>query len=331
MSRDASPRPHLASAMPPPDASLNHVLGTRIPLIQGGMSWVSRHALAAAVSEAGALGVIGSGGMDEAELREEIRALRQVTERPFAVNLPLTNVHPDHGDELLSRCIEVTLDESVPVVVTGAGSPRHYTPMLKEAGARVLHVVPSPQLALKCEQAGVDAVIAESNEGGGHVRVDGLSTLALIPQVLDAVSIPVVAAGGIADARGVAAVVALGAHGVQVGTRFIATVECNAHPHYKQAVLDAREEATAIYSKAHHASRALQTPAVRRMLQMEAQGVGLEELLAFRGRGRAREGCIRGDLQEGILPAGTGAGMIDEILSAGEVVRSLAAGFGVVA
>ena len=315
--------------MPPSHDSLNLVLGTHIPLIQGGMSWVSKHALAAAVSEAGALGVIGSGGMDEAELREEIRALRQVTQRPFAVNVPLTNVHPDHGDELVSRCLEVALDEAVPVVVTGAGSPKRYTPMLKEGGAKVLHVVPSPQLAFKCEQAGVDAVIAESNEGGGHVRVDGLSTLALIPQEVDAVSIPVVAAGGIADARGVAAVVALGAHGVQVGTRFIATVECNAHPHFKQAVLEAREEGTAIYCKAHHASRALQTPAVRRMLEMEAQGVELEELLAYRGRGRAREGCIQGNLQEGILPAGTGAGMIDEILPAGEVVRTLSVGFGV--
>jgi enoyl-[acyl-carrier protein] reductase II len=313
--------------MPTRQETLNALLGTRIPLIQGGMTWVSGHALAAAVCEAGALGVIGSGGMDETELGDEIRALRQKTQRPFAVNIPLTNVHPEHGDELLSRCLKVTLDEAVPVVVTGAGSPKNTTPMLKEAGARVLHVVPSPQLAVKCEQAGVDAVIAESNEGGGHVRVDGLPTLALMPQVVDAVSVPVVASGGIADARGVAAAVALGAHGVQVGTRFIATVECNAHPHFKQALLDAGEESTAIYSKAYHASRALQTPAIRRLLQMEAEGTELEELLAYRGRGRARKGCIEGNLEEGILPAGTGVGLIREVLPAREVVLSLAAGF----
>jgi len=307
---------------------LQELLGVRIPLIQGGMSWVSQHALAAAVSEAGALGVIGSGGMDEVQLRAEIRALRVLTKRPFAVNLPLTNVHPDHDNELVERCLEVILDEVVPVVVTSAGAPSRCTPAFKERGIKVLHVVPSPRLARKCEETGVDAVIAESSEGGGHVRVIGLSTFALIPQVVDTVSIPVVAAGGIADARGVAAAVALGAQGVQVGTRFIATTECNAHPHFKQALVEAQAEGTAIYSRDYHASRALQTPAVRHMLEMEERGVGLEELRAYRGRGRARAGCVQGDLQEGILPAGAAAGLVGEILPAAEVVRALSMGFG---
>jgi enoyl-[acyl-carrier protein] reductase II len=222
--------------------------------------------------------------------------------------------------------IEVVQDERPPIVVTGAGSPARFTPRLKAAGATVIHVVPSVELARKAADAGVDVVVAESCESGGHIRPDGLPTFSLVPQVVDAVRIPVVAAGGICDARGVAAAFALGAAGVQLGTLFIATTECNAHALFKAALLAADPEGTAVYCRGYHASRALATPAVERLVEMEADGASTAELAAFRGRGRAREGCIDGDLEGGILPAGAAVGLVREIRPAAEVVRALVAG-----
>jgi enoyl-[acyl-carrier protein] reductase II len=311
--------------MSPP--SLARILGIDHPILQGGMTWVSRHALAAAVSEAGALGVIGSGGMEAEELRAEIRALRALTVRPFAVNVPLVDVRPSGDPGIVEAMIEVVLDERVPVVVTSAGSPSRFTPRLKAAGATVIHVVPSVPLARKAADAGVDVIVAESSESGGHIRSDGPATFSLVPQVVDAVPIPVVAAGGICDGRGVAAAFALGAHGVQLGTLFVATTECNAHALFKAAVLAAESEGTAVYCRAHHASRALATPAVERLVAMESAGASPAELAEFRGRGRAREGCILGDVERGILPAGAAVGLVHEIRPAAEVVRDLVQGF----
>jgi len=305
---------------------LTALLGIEHPILQGGMTWVSRSELAAAVSEAGAMGVIGSGGMEPEELREEIRKLRARTARTFGVNVPLVNVRPDGDEGIVDRLVDVVLEEQVPVVVTGAGSPRRYTADLRAAGARVLHVVPSVALARKCEEAGVDAVIAESAEAGGHIRADGLSSFALIPQIVDAVSIPVIAAGGIADARGVAAALALGATGVQLGTRFIATRECNAHAAFKRALLEASPEGTAVYCRDFHASRALLTPAVQQLLEMERAGHTTEELIRFRGRGRAQGGCLAGDVEAGILPAGAAAGLVRSVRTVAEVVGELAEG-----
>jgi len=305
---------------------LTRLLGIELPIIQAGMTWVSRHELAAAVSRAGALGVIGSGGMDPDELRGEIRALRRRCSQPFAVNVPLLNVRPDGDDTIVERLMRVVLEERVPIAITSAGTPRTYTARLQDAGAVVLHVVPTVALARKARDAGVDALVAEGFESGGHVRSDGLSTFALVPQVVDAVSLPVVAAGGIADARGVAAALALGADGVQIGTRFIATNECNAHRHFKQALVHADSEGTAVYSRAWHTSRALATPLVKRLVEMEQAGASSEEIRAVRGRDRARRGCIEGDLQEGILPAGAGVGLVHEVLPAAEVVQELARG-----
>jgi enoyl-[acyl-carrier protein] reductase II len=290
------------------------------------MAWVSRHGLAAAVSKAGALGVIGSGGMDPDELCAEIRALRALTPRPFAVNVPLINVRPDGDDSIVGQLFEVVLAERVPVVITSAGTPRTYTPRLREAGAVVLHVVPSVALALKAEAAGVDALVAEGREAGGHIQSEGLSTFVLVPQVVDAVRIPVVAAGGIADARGFAAMLALGAAGVQIGTRFIATTECNAHAAYKQALVGAGPEGTAVYSRAWHASRALATPIVQGLVTMEKEGRGSDEIRALRGRDRARRGCIEGDLEQGILPAGAAVGLVQAILPAAAIVAELVRG-----
>jgi len=306
--------------------ALTGLLGIDHPILQGGMTWVSRHLLAAAVSEAGALGVIGSGGMDAEELRDEIRALRRRTKRTFGVNVPLVNVRPDGDASIVERLIQVVLDERVPIVVTGAGSPARFTRRLKESGAVVIHVVPSVTLARKAADAGVDAIVAESCEAGGHIRPDGLATFALVPQVVDAVTIPVVAAGGISDARGMAAALALGASGVQLGTRFIATLECNAHPSFKRELLAAGTEGTAVYCRAHHASRALATPAVKRLVQMETEGRSLDEMIAFRGRGRAQQGCIGGDVEEGILPAGAAVGLVRRIQPAGELVAELVRG-----
>lgn len=302
---------------------LQHLLGIDHPILQGGMTWVSRHALAAAVSEAGALGVIGSGGMEAEELRNEIRALRRLTRRSFGVNVPLVNVRPD-GDELIvERLIAVVIEERVPIVVTSAGSAARFTCRLKAAGAVVIHVVPSVPLAVKAAEAGVDALVAESSESGGHIRTDGLATFSLVPQVVDAVRVPVIAAGGICDGRGLAAALALGASAAQFGTRFIATVECNAHESFKREILNAGAEGTAIYCRAHHASRALATPAVRHLVQMESEGRPTQDLISFRGRGRARDGCIDGNVEQGILPAGAAVGLVHAVRPAGEVVAEL--------
>ena len=305
--------------------ALTRLLDLRLPIVQGGMSWVSRHRLAGAVSEAGALGVIGAATMNPDELREEIRTLRGHTSRPFAVNVPLVLLRPDGGDRV-PELIEVVLAEDVPIVITGAGSPRRFTAELKRAGRIVAHVVPSPEFAMKAHASGVDFVIAESTEGGGHVRAGGLATLSLVPQVVDAVPCPVVAAGGIADARGVLAALALGACGVQMGTRFIATRECEAHDAYKCAVTTAGSEAAVIYSRSHHASRGLDTPLVRRLVELEEAGASQEEIAALRGRHRARLGCVDGVVEEGILPAGSGVGLVRDRPTVAELLEDVESG-----
>ena len=302
---------------------LNEFFGVRHPIVQGGMTWVSRHELPAAVSEAGGLGVLGSGGMDPDDLARELARLREATEAPYGVNLPLVPVRPDGDEGVVPKLADVIVRDPVPIVFTGGGSPKRYTETFKQAGKRVVHVVPSVPLARKAVAAGVDAVVAESVEGGGHVMVDGLSTFSLLPQVVDALDVPVIAAGGIVDGRGVAAAMALGAAGVQIGTRFIATTECNAHPAYKRALVQAESDGAPLYSRGHHASRGLASPAVQHMIEMERGGASIEEVLAYRGRSRAYQGCIQGDLEEGILPAGAGVGMVQEIRSVAEVMEGL--------
>ena len=304
---------------------LTRLLGTPLPIVQGGMAWVSRFGLASAVSEAGGLGVLGAATMDADELRTEIRAVRVLTDRPFGVNVPLICVRPD-GSDTTRELLDVVIAERVPVVITGAGSPARHTDELKDGGAVVLHVVPSPALAEKAEAAGVDAVIAESSEAGGHVRPGGLATLSLVPQVVDAVSCPVVAAGGIGDARGVLAALALGADGVQMGTRFVATAECEAHADYKRAVVEAGAEGSPIYCRTHHASRGLATPIVRRLIELEKGGASPEELAALRGRHRAQLGCVEGELEEGICPSGSGVGLVGEVATVADVLAEIADG-----
>lgn len=298
---------------------LTRLLGIRLPILQGGMSWVSRHGLAAAVSEAGGLGVLGAATMDPEELREEIGRLRAHTRAPFGVNVPLVLLRPDGGDRV-GELIEVVIAERVPIVITGAGSPRRFSADLAAAGCLVGHVVPSAELALKALEAGVHFVVAESNESGGHVRSGGLATLSLVPQVVDAVPCPVAAAGGIVDARGVLAALALGADGAQMGTRLVATRECEAHAAYKRALIEAGPEDAVLYGASPRVSRGLRTEFVRRLIELERGGADPEEIARLRGRDRARLGCLEGFVDEGLLPAGSGVGSVRDLPSVAELL-----------
>ena len=302
------------------------LLGIEYPRIQGGMTWVANAELAAAVSNAGGLGIINPNA-DMAEdgnrvdnLRSQIKKVKSLTDKPFGVNFPL----PNPGTEVL---IDVAIEEKVPVVTTSAGNPATYTTYLKEAGVKVLHVVSSVRHAVGAERRGVDAVIAEGYEAGGHNGFDELTTFVLVPQVVDAVKIPVVAAGGIADARGFVAALVLGAEGVQIGTRFVATHECIAHPKFKEAITEAIDTGTVTSARKLGPTRGIKSELTDKILEMESRGATAEELLAFVGPGtRARQGSMEGDFIHGEAYAGSIAGMITEIVSAGEVVRSIVEG-----
>ena len=302
------------------------LLGIDYPIIQGGMNWIANAELAAAVSNAGGLGIISpTAGMKleedvEQNLRSEIRRTKSLTDKPFAVNLPLQT--PD-----VDKLIDATIEEGVTVVTTSAGNPALYTSYLKDAGVRVLHVVASVRHAQGAEKRGVDAVIAEGFEAGGHNGFDELTTFVLVPQVVDAVGVPVVAAGGIADARGLVAAFALGADGVQIGTRFVATLECMAHQNFKDEVLKAVDTGTVITGRKLGPTRGLKNEFTALMLGKEAGGATPEELLVLIGLGRSRSGELDGNVQDGELYCGSIAGMVNDIVSAGDVVRGLVEGY----
>ena len=302
------------------------LLGIEYPIIQGGMTWVANAELAAAVSNAGALGIISpNAGMkledDVVEyLRSQIRKAKSLTDGLFGVNLPVQI--PD-----IRKLIDVLIAEGVKVVTTSAGSPALYTGLLKEGGVKVLHVVASVRHALSAERHGVDAVIAEGYEAGGHNGSDELPTMVLVPQVVDAVSIPVVAAGGIADARGLVAALALGAEGVQMGTRFVATHECIAHQNFKDGIVKASDTGTVITARKLGPARILKNEFASKLLEMESRGATPEEFLVFIGIARARTGELDGDMIQGEAYCGAIAGMIGEIVSAGDVVRGMVEGY----
>ncbi len=302
------------------------LLGIEYPIIQGGMTWIANAELAAAVSNAGGLGIISpNAGMrleDDvvANLRSQIRKAKSLTDKPFGVNLVMRI--PE-----IEELIGVLIEEGVKVVTTAAGSPARYTPRLKEAGIVVLHLVASIRHAKGAEQAGVDAVIAEGYEAGGHNGVDELPTLVLVPQVVDAVSIPVVAAGGIADVRGFVAALALGAEGVQMGTRFVATHECIAHRNFKEGIVAATDTGTMITGRRLTPTRGLKNEFTAKIAELDHRGATPEELLAFIGVGRSRMGQLEGKMDEGEAYCGAIAGMIREIVSAGDVVRSIVEGY----
>jgi enoyl-[acyl-carrier protein] reductase II len=292
------------------------LLGIRYPIFLGGMAHVSRAPLVAAVSAAGGLGIIGSGGMPPDVLIEQIRDVRSRTDRPFGVNLMLL-------DPNIEAQLEVVLRERVTMVTTGAGNPAPYIPQLKEAGIKVFPVVPAVSLARRMERAGADGVIAEGTESGGHVGE--VTTIVLVPQVVDAVNIPVIAAGGIADGRGLAAALVLGARGVQMGTRFLASVEAPAHENFKTAILKANERSTLVTGRSINAPvRTLANKMSKQFALFEKEGRPREEfeVLAVGGLRRA---VYDGDTETGSLMAGQISGMIDKIEPVKEIIDEMVA------
>jgi enoyl-[acyl-carrier protein] reductase II len=292
------------------------LFGIRYPIIQGGMVWTAGRKLAVAVSEAGGLGLIGAGSMKPELLREHIRSALASTRAPVGVNIPLLR-----GDA--EELVRATLDEGIRIVFTSSGHPGKFTERLKKAGCTVVHLVAAVKHARKAEEAGCDAVVAEGYEAGGHNGVDEITTMTLVPQVVDAVALPVIAAGGIADGRGMAAALALGAEGVQVGTRFAATEESSASQAYKEALLAAGDTGTVLTMRRLAPVRMLRTPFALRAQEAERRGATPEELRELLGEKRERAGIFEGNLAEGMYEAGQGVGLLREILPAGEVVRRM--------
>lgn len=290
------------------------LFGIQYPIIQGGMANIANHILASAVSNAGGLGLLASGGDNAETIREKIRLTRTLTNKPFGVNIMLMNPHVD-------EIAKMVVEEKVDVVTTGAGNPGKYMAMWKEAGIKVVPVVPSVALAQRMQRAGADAVIAEGTESGGHIGE--ITTMALVPQVVDAVTIPVIAAGGIADYRQVLAAFALGAKGIQVGTVLLATHECPIHQNYKDMVLKARDIDTVVTGRQTGAPvRVLKNPMAREYLALSNQGVSLEELEKLT-LGSLRRAVFDGNIETGSFMAGQVSGMIKEMKSVEEVIKSL--------
>jgi enoyl-[acyl-carrier protein] reductase II len=293
------------------------VLNSKYPIIQGGMAWVATAELVGAVSNAGGIGIIGAGHMPTDILREEIRKTKSITDKPFGVNLMLLTPHID-------ELIAVTLEERVPVITTGAGNAGPLIPRFKEIGTKVLPVVPSVALAQRMEKAGADGVIVEGTEAGGHIGE--LTTFVLVPQVVDAVKIPVIAAGGIADGRGIAAAFALGATGVQIGTRFICATECTAHDNYKKKVLEARDRDTTVTARSTgHPVRVLKNKLTREFEKLEKEGVPPDQLENL-GVGKLRIAVKDGDVDQGSVMAGQSAGLVKSIQPVAVIIEELVSG-----
>jgi enoyl-[acyl-carrier protein] reductase II len=292
------------------------LFGIQYPIIQAGMVWCSGSRLAAAAAEAGSLGLVGGGSMRPDGFREHLRRMPALTRRPWGVNIPI--FHKYAADQ-----VAIALEEGVRIFFTSAGSPRTYTPALKAAGATVVHVVATGVQARKCEEAGCDAVVAEGFEAGGHNGPDELTTMVLTRMAVQAVRIPVIAAGGIADGQAMCAALALGAEGVQVGSRFAVTRESSAHAAYKQAVVEAPEAATVLGLKRIGPARYLKNAFAQQVSDAERAGAPDEALRELLGTGRARRGIHEGDLVEGELEVGQVAGLIADVPTAAEVVEAM--------
>lgn len=288
----------------------------KYPIIQAGMIWCSGWRLASAVSNAGGLGIIGAGSMYPDVLREHIRKCKAATNKPFAVNIPL--LYPD-----IEKHIQIIIEEQVPIVFSSAGSPKKWTPLLKEHGIVVVHVVASSTLAKKVEDAGCDAVVAEGFEAGGHNGREETTTMVLIPQVVNAVKIPVIAAGGIGTGKSMLAAFALGAEGVQIGSRFVASPESSGHEYFKQAILDAKEGDTKLSLKKLVPVRLLKNKFSEEVEALENRGAEGGELLELLGRARAKKGMFEGNMDEGELEIGQISGYIDAMKPAGEIVKEI--------
>jgi enoyl-[acyl-carrier protein] reductase II len=286
------------------------------PIVQAGMIWASGWKLASAVSNAGGLGLIGAGSMYPEVLREHIRKCKAATGKPFGVNVPL--LYPD-----IDKHIRVIMEERVEIIFTSAGNPRTWTSHLKKNNSKVVHVVSSSKFALKAQDAGCDAVVAEGFEAGGHNGREETTTMVLIPAVTNAVSIPVIAAGGIATGRQMLASMVLGAEGVQVGTRFVASEEASAHLNFKQAVVGAAEGDTQLSLKKLTPVRLLKNKFYQQVLEAETRGASEEELRVLLGRARAKTGMYEGNLDEGELEIGQVSALLHDILPAAEIVHNL--------
>ncbi|NUN71118.1 MAG: nitronate monooxygenase [Bacteroidetes bacterium] len=293
---------------------ITDLFGIHVPIIQGGMVWVSGWKLASAVSNAGALGLIGAGSMKPDLLREHLRRCADATVRPFGVNIPLLR-----GD--IQELIDVILEEKVRIIFTSAGHPGRHIARFKEAGCSVVHVIANVKQAVKAQESGCDAVVAEGFEAGGHNGLDEITTLALIPQVVDAVTVPVIAAGGIADGRGMLAAMALGAEAVQVGTRFAATVESSAHELYKQRIVEAKDGDTVLTYRNILPVRALRNPFMESVSKEEtAQGMTRERMMELHAKGRERKGIFEGNWEEGEMEMGQSSGLVKDVIPAADVV-----------
>jgi len=294
------------------ETRLTKLLNITHPILQGGMAWVSTWELVVAVSEAGGLGILGAGNAPADFVRQQVAEIKAHTSRPYGVNVPLFS---PCVPEIVALCIQ----EHVPVLTTGAGNPTPYIAPLKEAGTIVIPVVASAAFARRLERAGADAVVAEGMESGGHIGE--VTTLVLVPQVVDAVQVPVIAAGGIADGRGLAAALALGAEGVQMGTRFICTTECMVHENYKHAIVQANERSTMVTGASiGHPVRCLRNPMTHEFDELERRGASEQEIVEF-GTGRLRLAAKEGDMTRGSFMSGQVAGLVHEVLPAAEVVR----------
>lgn len=292
------------------------MFGVRYPIVQAGMIWCSGWRLAAAVSKAGGLGVIGSGSMYPEVLKEHIRKYKAATDKPFAVNVPM--LYPAVEEHMAT-----IMAEKVPIVITSAGNPATWTKRLKEAGHTVVHVVSSVKFALRAQEAGVDAVVAEGFEAGGHNGREETTTLVLVPMVADAVHIPVIAAGGIVDGRSMLAALCLGAEGVQVGSRFVCATESSAHEAFKQRVVAAKEGETTLTLKELAPVRLLHNPFFAEVQEAYRRGASVEELKTLLGRARAKRGMFEGDLVEGELEIGQVSAAIGRVEPAAAIVEGI--------
>jgi len=293
---------------------ITELLGIEYPIIQGGMAWVAEHNLAAAVSRAGGLGIIGAGGAPAEFVREQIQKVKEATDKPFGVNLMLMNPEAD-------AIAQVIVDEGVKVVTTGAGNPAKYMAMWKEAGVKVIPVVASVAMAKMMERAGADAVVAEGTESGGHIG--SATTMTLVPQVVDAVSIPVIAAGGIADGRGFAASMMLGAEAVQMGTRFVVAKESIVHENYKKKVIAAKDIDSEVTGSSHgHPVRQLRNQMTRDYIKLEKEGAPFEELEKLT-LGALRKAVVEGDVINGTLMAGQIAGLVKKEDTCAEIIQEI--------
>lgn len=292
------------------------LFGIEYPIIQGGMIWCSGWELVSAVSNAGGLGLIGAGSMSPEILRDHIQKTKAATDKPFGVNLPLLYKQiEDH--------IQIIIDEKVPIVFTSAGNPKKYTAFLKENGIKVAHVIANTKFALKCVEAGVDAIVAEGFEAGGHNGFEETTTMILIPLIRKTVNIPLIAAGGIGCGKSMLAAMSLGADGVQVGSRFVASKESSAHDAFKQKIVEVKEGETELMLKKIVPVRLIKNTFHKEIKALEIERAGIRKIVEHLGKGRSKKGMFEGDMHEGELEIGQVSANIDAVLSASEIVESM--------